>query len=252
VIFYLNRKWKRQRLATRPFPAEWRSIVDSRLPFAATLPADEFENFLTHLKVFCWEKYFFGVKGLELTEEMKVIISGSAARISRNMSLDVYDRLTEVVVYPATYKHPDRHGGVLGEAHSFGTVVLSWDAVDGGIATPNDGHDTAIHEFAHVLDIADGLFDGTPEIDSDAFDCWVHAMGTHFERLQNSPQKGPFRAYGATNEAEFFAVATETFFEQPVTLQRKAPEVYTELKRFFRVDPARQDRPRPTTRKRSQ
>ncbi len=248
TLFFLYRKWRRSRLAKRPFPKEWEAIVADRLTFAAGFEPDEAERFRTHLKVFCWEKHFFGAKGLEITDEMKVVISGSAARMSRNMSLDVYDRLTEIVVYPATYRHPESHGGILGEAHPFGTVVLSWDAVTSGLATPNDGHDTAIHEFAHVLDIADGLFDGTPEIDSEAFDCWVHVMGTHFQRLQKSPHKSPFREYGAINEAEFFAVATETFFEKPRTLQRKAPEVYTELQRYFRVDPALVPRPKPTAR----
>lgn len=246
MFLYLYRKWKRRRLAKRPLPDSWKPIIDERLTFAATMPDDEREAFLEHLKVFIWEKHFFGVKGLEVTDEMRIVIGGAAARLSRRMSLDVYDRLTEIVIYPATYTHENHgHAAVLGEAHPFGTVVLSWDAVEDGIVTPNDGHDTAIHEFAHVLDVADGMFDGTPEIDSDAFDDWIHVMGKHFERLKSDSRNSPLRDYGATNEAEFFAVATEAFFEKPRQLKRQSPDLYRELKRYFRVDPARQARPSP-------
>lgn len=226
-------------------PESWLPIIDRRLTFVETLPETERTRFFEHLKVFVWEKHFFGVKGLEVTDEIRIVVAAAAARISRRLSLDVYDRLTEIVIYPSTYQHGPHAGGVLGEAHPFGTVVLAWDAVTGGIATPNDGHDTAIHEFAHVLDIADGVFDGTPELDADAFDDWGHVMGKHFERLKADHARSPLREYGATNEAEFFAVATEAFFEKPKTLERRAPDLYRELRRFFRVDPARQPRPRP-------
>lgn len=240
-MFRLLRRIQRKRLASRPFPPEWEPIIATRLPFAARFDAEEAALWRTHLKVFVWEKHWIGARGLEVTEAMKVIVAGQAARLTRRLPLDMYDRLTEIVIYPSHYKHPGREGAIIyGEAHHWGTVVLSWDAVEQGILHPSDGHDTALHEFAHVLDVADGWFDGTPQLHAGRdFHEWGRVLGRYFTELQDRPEHGIVRAYGATNEAEFFAVATEAFFERPKTLRRKAPTLYQELRRFYRVDPAR-------------
>lgn len=243
-MLWLLRKWKRRRLAKRPFPAEWLDIVERDLPFAEPLEGGERERFLTHLKVFAWEKYFIGAQGLEVTDKMRVVISGAAARIVRNLSLDVYDRLTEIVIYPSHYRHPNRAADdltiIYGEAHDWGTVVLSWDAVKQGIARGDDGKDTAIHEFAHVLDRVDGAFDGTPELSGGvaAYRRWARVLTRAFERLRRNPRRNVLRAYGAQNEPEFFAVATETFFERPLALLDEQPELYDVLSDYFEVDPA--------------
>ena len=86
------------------------------------------------------------------------------ARLARNLSLDLYDELRTIVLYPSHYRHPGSDAVILGEAHRWGQVILSWDAVQSGLANPSDGHNTAVHEFAHVLDASDGAFDGTPEL----------------------------------------------------------------------------------------
>jgi len=241
MLFTYLRARKRKRLAQNPFPETWEPLLSQHFDHLITpMDADETERFRTHLKVFAWEKHWVGTKGLIVDDEIKVVVSGLAARIARNLSLDVYDRLTEVVVYPSHYKHPDRDGmKIYGEARAWGTVVLSWDAVKHGLVHPTDGHDTAIHEFAHVLDVADGWFDGTPLLHhGDDYKAWAHVLGHYFAKLQKAPTRGVVREYGATNEAEFFAVATEAFFERPKTLRREAPALYKQLERFYRVDPA--------------
>ena len=240
MIFWIYKKWRRQRLLKRPFPDPWIALLKKRYPFYRRLPeGDEKESFHTHLKVFLWEKHWEGAADLEVTEEMKVIISGAAARIARRLPLSVYDRLTEIIIYPSHYFHPERRDRiVMGQAHSFGTLVLSWDAVKKGIATPDDGHDTAIHEFAHVLDAESGRFDGTPLLKKGAdYPVWAEVLGHHFAALQEAPFQGCLRPYGATNEAEFFAVATEAFFETPEQLKRCAPDLYDVLLNFFGVEP---------------
>ena len=226
-------------MADDPFPDEWLPIVEARLPFAMKLADDERERFLTHLKVFAWEKRFEGAKGLEVTDEMRVIIAGTAARLTRNLPLDsVYENLQSIVIYPSHYKHEDKDGAILGEANLWGTVVLSWDAVEHGIGNPFDGHDTALHELAHVLDAGDGAFDGTPELhDSRDYASWTKVLSGHYWKMRDKPHTSVLRKYGATNEAEFFAVATETFFEKPKQMKNKAPDLYDELARFYRVDP---------------
>ncbi len=230
----------RWRWISKPIPESWKEILANWFPPYTNIPDDELERFHNHLKFFLWGRYWIGAGGLEVTEEMKVVISASAARIARNLDYNVYDRLTEIVIYPDSYKHPENDDTeVLGEAHHWGTVVFSWDAVRHGVCVSNDGHDTAVHEFAHVLDVADGWFDGTPQLHSrrDYHD-WSRVMGEHFIQLQEHKMRhGVLRRYGATNEAEFFAVATEAFFEKPTKLKRHAPELFEEFVRFYQLDP---------------
>ncbi len=233
------RNLRRKRLGRRPFPPEWEATVAARFPFVAKLPAEEGARFRLHLKVFFFDKDWFGAAQLVITEEMKIVISGAAARLSRNLSLNLYDALRTIVIYPSHYKHPDTDDIVLGEAHRWGQVILSWDAVLSGLANAGDGHDTALHEFAHVLDASDGAYDGTPELHHRRdYHAWAKVFSARYFALRANPEHNVLRPYGATNEAEFFAVATEAFFEKPRQLKLKASDLYEELRRYYRVDPA--------------
>lgn len=239
-MFKFVRQWRRNRLSHKRFPKAWEPLVDEHLSkWFDRLDDAEQARVLKHLKVFVWEKYFIGAQGLEITDEIRVVIAGQAARLSRNLGLDAYDRLTEVIVYPSHYKHPNRDDMVVyGEAHTWGTVVLSWDAVTHGLRDPYDERDTSLHEFAHVLDIADGVFDGTPILHKHAhYRPWSQVLGKHYGELIEAPDSGIVREYGAQNAAEFFAVATEAFFERPKRLRRQAPDLYRELARFYHVEP---------------
>ena len=244
MLFFLLRKWKRKRLARRPVPAQWTVHLEKHVPFFKKYgPADQ-ERFLNLLKVFFWEKRWEGGAGIDVTEEMKVVISASAARLVMGLDLSYYDRLSTLIVYPYDYRHPEMGGAILGEASPLGIVVLSWPAVLSGLKNPRDGHDTAAHEFAHVLDYGDGDFDGTPPLHQyGQYQPWVRVMTKNFEALQMHKRRisRVLRDYGATNEAEFFAVATEAYFERPQALKKRAPEVYAELEKFYRPNTASDD-----------
>lgn len=231
---------QRLRFRARALPERWEEIAVARYPFVNEIDDDERERFFEHLKVFVWRVYWEGAGGLTVTDEMRVVVAGAAARLARNLPLSVYDHLTTIILYPSHYVHQDREGIVFGEANHWGTVVLSWDAVTHGIENPGDGHDTALHELAHVLDFGDGAFDGTPILEDGDYRGWATAFSRSFHELQRTQGKrrSVLRAYGATNEAEFFAVATEAFFEKPAQLRKKAPDLYEELKGYYRVDPA--------------
>ena len=236
------RKRRRSRLTAQPFPDAWDAILVEQVPFYRRLDPALLERFQEMIRIFESEKHFIGARGFAVELLHRVVISAAAIRLILHQDLTFYDRLTEIVVYPFDYMHPgDDDTLVLGEAHYFGTVVLSWPAEMRGLRNPCDGQDTALHEFAHVLDRDGGSFNGTPRLRAtEDYRVWAEVMTHHFEHLraQAPTERQVLRDYGATNEAEFFAVATEAFFERPVTMKRLTPDLYRELSRFYGFDPA--------------
>ena len=245
----------RRRLAARaPFPEAWRGILARRVPFSRSLAPDARARFETKLKIFARTKEFSGARGFEVTEEVRVVISATAARLIANMPHEHYQRLLAIVVYPSHYRHPTvghaRDVGqarppagervIFGEANDRGTVVLSWEAVLRGLDDPRDGLDTAIHEFAHALDVEDGAFDGAPELAGDAYAPWARVMSASYGalRARKGRARPVLRDYGATNPAEFFAVSTEAFFEKPQQMKAKHPALYGQLAAYYGCDPA--------------
>lgn len=229
---------QRWRNDDREFPPPWRELLTAEFPAYSRLPDALLRDFETHLKHFVWSKNWEGARGVEVTERMKVLVAAHAAQLAMRLPLEVYDGLESVVIYPKTFAHKEGEGAY-GLAHPWGTVVLSWDAVERGLDNPADGRNTTLHEFAHVLDFEDGAADGTPLLATKAaYGVWGSVMGEHFERLRKGGRiEIALDEYGATNEAEFFAVATESFFEKPHVLKRVAPALYDVLRDFYRVDP---------------
>jgi Mlc titration factor MtfA (ptsG expression regulator) len=238
---------RRRKLARRAMPEGWLTILNLQVPFYGRLTDEDRTRFLQYLKQFVWEKHFIGAGGMEITDEVRVVIGACAVRLILNLSLSYYDRLTEIIVYPYVYSHRDDNRAILGEAQDWGTVVLSWPAVLQGLADSRDGHDTALHEFAHVLDRATGEFNGTPKLkSSEDYRPWAQIMSRHYLRLRQgvTPESNSLRPYGAVNEAEFFAVATEAYFERPHQLKNYLPDLYAELQEFYGGDPASETEPR--------
>lgn len=213
------------------------------MPFYRRLRPDDAARLRDGIRIFVAEKRFHGAGGLEVTDAIRVVIAAAAVRLVLHLDIDLLAPLREIVVYPfEALRDPKRRGAaILGEAHHFGTVVLSWPAVREGLADPCDGHDTATHEFAHVLDRAGGGFTGTPPLRArEHYRAWAEVMHRRFLRLRRGhpEERWVLRDYGATNEAEFFAVATEAFFERPVRMRELTPDLYDELRRFYGFDPA--------------
>ena len=175
----LFKKHRRRKLAETPVPAGWRPLLERDAPFFGELSPEQQEQLLAGLQVFLAEQSFVGAGGLELTEEMKVVIGATAVRLVLGLSLDEYERLTEIVVYPfQALQDPTEDRALLGVAHRHGAVVLCWPAVLEGLRRPHDGHDTAAHEFAHALDLADGVFDGAPSLRAaEHYRPWAQVLG---------------------------------------------------------------------------
>jgi Mlc titration factor MtfA (ptsG expression regulator) len=243
----LIRMLRRRKLARRAIPESWLAILNAQVPFFRRLAGEDRIRFLQYLKTFVWEKYFIGAGGMQISDEVRVVIGACAVRLILNLDLSYYDRLTEIIVYPYVYSHREDNRAILGEAQDWGTVVLSWPAVLQGLADPRDGHDTALHEFAHVLDRANGAFDGTPKLkNSEDYRPWAQIMSRHYLRLRQAAaaESEVLRPYGGVNEAEFFAVITEAYFEKPHQLKKHLPDLYAELQEFYGGDPACETEPR--------
>lgn len=240
----LRRRREREILA-RPFPQKWRDILETAVPMYSLLPAPLQNELHGRIHLFLEKTLFEGCGGLEVDDKVKVTIAAQACILLLNRRSPGYSKLRTVLVYPSTYVERNPETGAasvrLGESWTRGTVVLAWDSVLGGARNIRDGRNVTLHEFAHQLDQVDGLSDGTPILENrTCYASWAEVLGEEYERLQRRARRGRksvMNHYGATNPAEFFAVATETFFEKPKTLARKRPELYEELKTYYQLDP---------------
>jgi len=246
------------RLPTGPVPDAWPGIVERNVSLARGLSSEERERLLRLVQIFLADKHFEGSGGLTLTEEMKVTIAAEACLLLLHLEGPCYPTLRTVLVYPHGFvpKSAGSRGTgqvvpppvrLMGESWGDGVVVISWDDAVRGARNPDDGENVVLHEFAHQLDAEDGITDGTPILPPGALRTWGGVLSEEYERLHRDiaeDRKSTLDEYGATNKAEFFAVATETFFEKPVQLEREHPELYGQLRQFYHQDPARRAPPR--------
>jgi MtfA peptidase len=248
----LRLEWRRRRLRSQPFPAHWRDILKRRVPQFRTLPVDLQLQLKKHIQVFVAEKRFVGCAGLEIDDDIRVTIAAQACLLLLNRRTGYFPGLREILVYPGAFavrRAQTDAGGVvhegravhLGESSSRGHVVLSWDDALQGAADTRDGHNVVIHEFAHQLDQENGEANGAPpQFGRARMERWSVVLNAAFARLheqlrlQEEPALDP---YGASNPAEFFAVASESFFERPQHLAEAFPELFRELSAFYRVNP---------------
>lgn len=252
MFAWLKRR-RREAVRRMPFPAAWRAIIEKNVPYVAGLPAEDREELAGHVQVFLAEKHFEGCGGLQITDEVRVTIAAQACVLLLHRSTDDYPNLRTILVYPTTYLVPGDHrmpGGLvsdapqarLGESWIRGEVVVVWDDVLAGAADAHDGHNVVLHEFAHQLDQEDGAGDGAPVLPARSmYVAWARVLGHEFDRLVRETQQHHrtlIDRYGATSPAEFFAVATEVFFEKPRQLRSKHPELYAQLRQFYQQDPA--------------
>ena len=240
----LNRRSQRRRALAAPFPAGWLTTIRRNIPPYSKLPPEMRQQVQDYTQEFLYDKSFEGCGGLVLNDEIKVTIAAQASLLLLNRRVRCYPRLYSVLVYPSAYvvkSEIDEKSIRLGESWRTGAVVLAWDSVQHGVANFADGHNLVIHEFAHQLDQEDGSGDGAPILGgSSSYATWARVLSREYERLRKRVGKGKktvMDAYGASHPAEFFAVASEAFFEKPRQLRSKHPELYDELRKFYQVDP---------------
>ncbi|CAN5439118.1 zinc-dependent peptidase [soil metagenome] len=242
-------KARRERLEAGFLP-EWRELLAARSRTWDQLTDDErarLEELALGLMVdIQWE----AANGFEITDEIQVTIAADAALIILGLPDDSFRDVHTVLVHPTTLVRHGEHSQVqclvsdgpmpiLGQADFNGPVVIIWDAVKDEARHPGSGHHVVFHEFAHKLDMLDGAIDGTPPMDSvEQSQRWIQVCTDVYEQVVEGRAGQVLRSYAGVNPAEFFAVATEAFFDAPRELRHEHPDLYEVLSGYYHQDPA--------------
>ena len=247
------KKQRRNRLMRKAMLEDWLGILKRNVPYTAYFSHKDQQRLQGLIQIFLDEKWFEGVGGLEMTDEIRVTIAAQACILMLHRGEDLYPKLRTVIVYPYTYqvqeiiRQPEgteieRSQIRFGESWSYGTVVLSWDNVLRGASNIHDGKNVVFHEFAHQLDNESGVVNGVPVFPTRyQHQAWTEMLEQEYTNLVNrlgKLQPDVFSLQGAVSPAEFFAMATELFFEKSVQLHAQHPELYDQLRLFYQQDPA--------------
>lgn len=244
-------QWRDRYILGKPFPEQWLSILKRQLPIFSKLTTSEQQQIKDMVRLFIAKKKFYGCGGLVMNDEIRVTIAAEACLLLLNRKTGIYSRLKYILVYPHAFiNQHDRLNedgtivsggrGVLGESWHFGKVILSWDDVEKGLRNFQDGQNVVLHEFAHQLDSESGSANGAPILRNNSYSTWAAILSNEFKELNKDfthHHQSVMDYYGATNPAEFFAVATETFFEKPSELLHEHPALFEELRKYYAVNP---------------
>jgi len=248
-IGYFRRMRQYKKLKSMPFPKSYEGILQ-KLHLYKNLSPIHKEKLQLLILIFIANKKFIGVK-MTLNDEIKVIIAFYACLMRLGFDLGEKDHVSTVIVYPKHFIVNETHssGGINHKETSIlegqsanGTVVISWQDIKDNIVQQHKDN-VIIHEFAHELDFEDGLADGTPMLEGSNYRRWSEVFSNAFDTLREQTDKGEssgrsilLGTYALTNEAEFFAVCSERFFETPQAFKVYFPNIYQELKDFYRLD----------------
>lgn len=242
---------RRRAIRSRPFPPAWLDILRRLVVQTAWLGDGEIGRLREWVSVFVAEKRFEGCRGFAITDEVRVAIAGQAGLVALGLDGEHFDRLKSVLVYPGDYLAPKsaplEGGGALewqeerlGETWAGGSMVLSWPRVVEGGRLRDGPRSVVIHECAHAIDMLDGDVDGVPPLPASARRGWIAAFEHSQDRFEEALDEGrsvPFDDYALESPGEFFAVASECFFQDPHRLARFDAALYDLLRQAWNQDP---------------
>lgn len=252
-MFGFLKRRRRRTAAARPFPAEWRALLEAGAPYARKLPPELHAKLHAHMQVFLDEKHFEGCGGFQLDDAARLVIAAYACLLLLERPGDYYPGLYSILVYPGAFiapiDEPDESGIVWepeeereGEAWESGVIILSWEDVQRDLRAFN-GRNVILHEFAHHLHLVDGVLEGAHFLQSREEQAeWASVLRQHYQRhvaAVTGRRRTFLDEYGAEDPAEYLAVLTEAFFEQPRRLHQRFPSLYEQLQRYYRQDPRR-------------
>lgn len=244
AFLFLRARRQRRRRELPPFPAEYEALLAARLPWLAKLNPELRTRHLRRTREFLADVRFIGCNGLAVTDEMRVLIAGMACLLVLRPDAQVFRGLHAVLLYPAAFwvrhEEPDEFGLVddqpalqVGESWGGERVVLSWADVEA--ALDGDPINVLVHEFAHQLDDDHAGAPGAPRLPD--YRRWSRVMQREFERLGQKPSP-VLDDYALEGPQEFFAVATEAYFQSGAALHRAHPSLYTLLRDFYLIETA--------------
>lgn len=251
MLGFLRRR-RRARLRATPFSPVWSQFLHRTCRFYARMSPADRARLEESIKIFMAEKNFEGCDGLVMTDEIRLLVAAHACLLILHRRDDIYPDLDSVLVYPSGFAAKvteavgggavqERYSERIGEASPRGAVVLAWNAIVAAIRGMSPGRNVAYHEFAHQLDFESGAADGMPELTGPKhYQVWAKTFDDEFKRLRVDTLMGRdtvLDEYATTNAAEFFAVATETFFESPYRFAAGHPALFDLLREFFGQDP---------------
>ncbi|HUP75430.1 MAG TPA: M90 family metallopeptidase [Acidimicrobiales bacterium] len=233
-------------------PDGWVRIVEDHVAIWSVLDDDERQTIEGASDWLLRRKHWEAAGGFALTDEIKVTIAVQAALVVLGLGVEEYREVSAIIVYPTEMQSRGVYAGpvrgtvvdgvrpVLGEAHdNRGPVLIAWDQARDAARYPGRGYNVVFHEFAHKIDMLDKIVDGTPPLARRVdYERWVAVCTEAYEALREGIERWPLQPYGATNPAEFFAVATEAFLDVPAILEQNEPNLYDVLRDFFEQDPA--------------
>lgn len=246
MIFRWLKTRRRRGLLEGPPPQGWADHLHRNVAYWRHLADPERARLMDIVRILVAEKDWEGCGGLAMTDEIKVSVAGQAGLLLLGLAHDYYPNVRSILVYPQGYTLPQsdgrpgeaQHVPVLGHAQLGGPVVLSWRSTLAGGRDATDGRNLVFHEFAHKLDMLDGVIDGTPPLLRREARRWFAVMTREYAALQTRRSRKVIDLYGTTNVAEFFAVVVEAFFEQPDRLERFHPELFELMGDVFKLNPA--------------
>jgi Mlc titration factor MtfA (ptsG expression regulator) len=249
MVFSLWRNWRRNSAGDKPFPDEWRKILEANAAFYWRLSETQQAKIRRDVLILVADKYWEGCNGFLITEEAKVTIAAQIARLTLGFDGEYFDvAFGKTILDSGVILEGESHR--LGEAWYRGPVILSWPETLAAGCEQTEGENLVVHEFAHQLDMQNGRSaDGTPPMASrEQFEKWKRVVESEFESLVRdcedrsaarwlSRSPGELDCSAAGNRAEFFAVASERFFTTPREFRDRRPELYEVLAEFYRQDP---------------
>lgn len=231
----------RHKVLLETFPEAWRKILNKNVVFYNSISKEEQKRFEQNIQIFLSEVRITGIQ-TEIDDKIRLLVASSAIIPIFGFEEWEYDNLGEVLIYPHTFSKgfetegKDRNVlGMVGTGVMRRVMILSKKALLDGFANNKDGENTAIHEFVHLIDGSDGHFDGIPAfLDKQYIKPWLDLVYEEIEKIRK--EDSSINPYGATSKVEFFAVASEYFFEKPHLMKKNYPELYQMLSRIFHQD----------------
>lgn len=249
MLFETRRHRHRREIHEAGFTDAWRALLESEMAHWTLLDDDERERLGQRAVEFLASKRWEAANGFDMSDEVTMLISAEASLITLELADDAFRGVNTIVVHPTTMvmrgQHSQMQGVVsdepmpiLGQADQNGPVMVAWDAARFQARHPEEGNNVVFHEFAHKLDMLTGTANGTPPMESiEVETAWVTACTAAYERVVTGHSK-VLRSYAGVNTAEFFAVATEVFFDTPRPMATHEPALYAVMADWYRQDPA--------------